>query len=187
MVKRVKVAVIGLTNLERIGVREVCMQVPEADCQDCRSLRGFLDGEADADAFVVDAETFLLNPAFFMPRRLQTAVVCRYSRKTFMPADSGDEAQPVMIFFDTSEEEMQQALADVIEAAHAASDTPAELSAREKEVIRLVATGLTNREIAEQLCISINTVITHRKNITGKLDIRSVSGLSRYALINGLL
>lgn len=62
-----------------------------------------------------------------------------------------------------------------------------ELSEREKDVLRLVALGKTNKEVAEELFISLHTVITHRKNITGKLGIKTVAGLTVYALINGLV
>lgn len=187
---KISIAVIGLTNLERIGIRKVASEIPGAELHDCRSLHILQESNFMPDAFVVDAETFLLNPAYFMPRRLQTAVVCRYSRKAFAVGDvaADDEAQPVMLFFDSDEPEIRKALESVVESAElCAASAQAEVSAREKEVIREVAAGLTNKEIADRLCISINTVITHRKNISQKLGIKSVSGLSRYALINGLL
>ena len=61
------------------------------------------------------------------------------------------------------------------------------LSDRELEILVAVAKGLTNKEIAEQHDISVNTVITHRKNITRKTGIKSVSGLTVYALLNNLI
>ena len=61
------------------------------------------------------------------------------------------------------------------------------LSSREIEVLKLVAAGKINKEIASELNISINTVLTHRKNLTAKLGIKSVSGLSFYALMNGYI
>lgn len=61
------------------------------------------------------------------------------------------------------------------------------LSDRELEILVAVAKGLTNKEIADQHDISINTVITHRKNITRKTGIKSVSGLTVYALLNNLI
>ena len=61
------------------------------------------------------------------------------------------------------------------------------LSPREVEVLRELAKGMTQKEIAEKLCISITTVITHRKNISEKLGIRSISGLALYAAMNGIL
>jgi DNA-binding NarL/FixJ family response regulator len=62
-----------------------------------------------------------------------------------------------------------------------------ELSKREEEIIAEVAKGLTNKEIAEKLFISVHTVMTHRKNIAGKLQIHSPSGLTIYAILNNLV
>ncbi|MBQ4520412.1 MAG: helix-turn-helix transcriptional regulator [Bacteroidaceae bacterium] len=61
------------------------------------------------------------------------------------------------------------------------------LSKREVEVLVLIVHGLINKEIANRLNISLTTVISHRKNITEKLGIRSISGLTVYAIINGLV
>ena len=61
------------------------------------------------------------------------------------------------------------------------------LSAREKEILVCVARGMLNKEIADSLHISIHTVITHRKNITRKTGIKTVAGLTVYALLNHLL
>jgi DNA-binding CsgD family transcriptional regulator len=61
------------------------------------------------------------------------------------------------------------------------------LSEREKEVLRGVALGLTNREISDELHISAHTVITHRKNISGKLGIKTIAGLAVYAVLNGII
>ena len=61
------------------------------------------------------------------------------------------------------------------------------LSDREKDVIVSVVQGMTNKEIADHLCISINTVITHRRNIAKKLQIHSAAGLTIYAIVNNLV
>ena len=62
-----------------------------------------------------------------------------------------------------------------------------ELSVREKEVLACAVKGMTNKEIAENLFISLNTVLTHRKNISRKLNIHSISGLTIYAIVNKLV
>lgn len=62
-----------------------------------------------------------------------------------------------------------------------------DLSERERDVLILVAKGKTNKEIADELNISIHTVMSHRKNITHKTGIKSVAGLTVYALLNNLL
>ena len=61
------------------------------------------------------------------------------------------------------------------------------LSEREKEILVCVAKGMLNKEIADKYNISIYTVISHRKNITRKIGIKTVAGLTVYALLNGLL
>jgi len=61
------------------------------------------------------------------------------------------------------------------------------LSEREKDVIVALVQGMTNKEIADHLCISINTVITHRRNIARKLQIHSPAGLTIYAIVNNLV
>lgn len=62
-----------------------------------------------------------------------------------------------------------------------------ELSEREKEVLVQIVRGLSNKEIADVLCISMHTVISHRKNITRKLNIHSSAGLTIYAIVNKLI
>lgn len=61
------------------------------------------------------------------------------------------------------------------------------LSDREKDIIKCVAKGMSNKEIADALFLSIHTVTTHRRNITAKLQIHSPAGLTIYAIINNLI
>ena len=67
------------------------------------------------------------------------------------------------------------------------SNNPEALSDREKDVIVSLVQGMSNKEIADHLCISTNTVITHRRNIARKLQIHSPAGLTIYAIVNGLV
>lgn len=71
--------------------------------------------------------------------------------------------------------------------AHAAAVTDENLSDREKEVIVCVAKGMSNKEIADALCISVNTVTTHRRNIANRLQIHSQAGLTIFAIIHRLI
>lgn len=61
------------------------------------------------------------------------------------------------------------------------------LGEREKEILRCVAQGKSNKEIADELCISIHTVTTHRRNICAKLDIHSAAGLTIFAILHKLV
>lgn len=73
------------------------------------------------------------------------------------------------------------------EVVAAARPEGEELSAREKEILVSVAKGMLNKEIADEYNISIYTVITHRKNITRKTGIKTVAGLTVYAILNNLI
>lgn len=62
-----------------------------------------------------------------------------------------------------------------------------ELSVREQEIVIGIAKGFSNKQIAEQLCLSAHTVMTHRRNIANKLQIHSPAGLTIYAIVNKLV
>ena len=66
-------------------------------------------------------------------------------------------------------------------------DGSKELSMREIEVLKQIVKGCTNKEVGDHLCISLNTVLTHRKNITAKLGIKTIPGLTFYAITNGII
>ena len=66
-------------------------------------------------------------------------------------------------------------------------DSSEALSDRERDVVIALVQGMQNKEIADHLCISVNTVITHRRNIARKLQIHSAAGLTIYAIVNGLV
>lgn len=65
--------------------------------------------------------------------------------------------------------------------------TPEQLSQREKEIISCIAKGMTSKEIADSLCLSVHTVTTHRRNITSKLQIHTPAGLTIYAIVHKLV
>ena len=70
---------------------------------------------------------------------------------------------------------------------HHSNDNKSDISDREIDVLTLIAKGYMNKNIADELNISINTVLTHRKNLTAKLGIKTVSGITMYAILNGLI
>jgi two-component system response regulator NreC len=73
------------------------------------------------------------------------------------------------------------------EVLTAASGAPAELTDREREVLRLIAEGLSSKQIGEKLFISSRTADTHRTNLMNKLDIHNIAGLIRFAYANGIV
>lgn len=66
-------------------------------------------------------------------------------------------------------------------------DTPDKLTAREREVLQLVAEGCTTKEIASRLDVSVKTADTHRSHIMQKLDIHDIAGLTRFAIQHGII
>ena len=78
-------------------------------------------------------------------------------------------------------------LSGIINVGEEDDGDPDALSQREKEILGYVVKGMTNKEIAEKLYISVHTVITHRRNITRKLQVHSAAGLTIYAIVNKLV
>ena len=83
-------------------------------------------------------------------------------------------------------EQLQQLMTND-NSSNLSGETNKDLSTRETDVLQLIVKGITNKEIADKLSISLNTVLTHRKNITAKLGIKTVSGLTFYAIMNGII
>ncbi len=86
-----------------------------------------------------------------------------------------------------NDQEIVRLFNSFIEHKNEEEDSEEVLSQREKEIIVCIVKGMTNKEIADKLFISVHTVITHRRNITRKLEIHSTAGLTIYAIINKLI
>lgn len=86
-------------------------------------------------------------------------------------------------------EHIQGLLDPLVQVSDHSSERKAspQLTERELDVVKLIAIGKTNKEIADELYISVHTVISHRKNITEKLGIKSISGITVYAILNNLI
>ena len=132
---------------------------------------------AAADLFIADADAFASLPGFFIPKRNRLALL----------SNSTDDNIGFTLNRHCDEAAFLKQLGDIIETSRHNRSDGNELSQREIDVLCLLAKGFTNKEIADRLFISINTVLTHRKNISAKLGIRSVSGLSVYAIMNGYI
>ena len=106
----------------------------------------------------------------------------RIENELFMPAGLALEQK--------MQELREQRSDDVVNDADAADSTVKEsevISNREKEIIGLVAKGLSNKEIANRLFLSVHTVTTHRRNIASKLQIHSAAGLTIYAILHNII
>jgi DNA-binding NarL/FixJ family response regulator len=92
-----------------------------------------------------------------------------------------------IITISDSVETIASKLIRVNEVKHKDNLSQEKLSERETDVLKNLVTGMSNKEIADKLNISINTVITHRKNITQKTGIKSVSGLTIFAVVRNII
>ena len=89
--------------------------------------------------------------------------------------------------YDSAQRIVQKIKSAMEEATQAPKSDINELSTRERDILRAVAMGKTNKEIADEFNISIYTVISHRRNISQKLGINSIPGLTVYAIMNTLV
>lgn len=143
--------------------------------------RGNLPGPGyEPDALLVTERAFAGNLDYCLSRRNKTAILTE-------GGENAPDASPAIISLTCDLPEIEYALKSFLKRLEGDTNMQEELSVREKEVLRLIAQGLINKEIADCLCISVNTVITHRKNLSQKLGIKSASGLSLYAAMNGLM
>ena len=126
---------------------------------------------APSDSVARDMKTILEDSGEFVVSEVF------HDLPTLAEARLGND-EPDLVVIDQSSMESRQA---------ESSSEGGELSAREKEILVCVAKGMLNKALADKLCLSIYTVITHRKNITRKIGIKTVAGLTVYALLNGLI
>lgn len=95
-----------------------------------------------------------------------------------------DESVTIYDDLDLLHDKLNRLLNTPVEEEQTGQDA---LSSREKEIIICVVKGMTNKEIADELFLSTHTVITHRRNISRKLQIHSSAGLTIYAIVNKLV
>ncbi len=129
--------------------------------------------------FFVDSAMLITNLGFFFPRKAKTVLLSH---------DNTVNDDFPTLCINNSESDIINTISTLITGGYEEEQvTTNTLSQREIEVLRLIASGRINKEIAQELNISINTVLSHRKNITAKLGIKSISGLTFYALMNGII
>lgn len=188
-----EIAIVEPNILTCIGLKTILEKIiPMATIRIFQSFSELMDDTSDMYAhYFISAQIYVEHNAFFLPRKRRTMVLASESPQFQL---SGVH----ILNIHQSEEKMVKDILRLHQHAHqhgypvkeAAKMKMAEphqelLSSREIEVLVLITKGLINKEIADKLNISLTTVITHRKNITEKLGIKSVSGLTIYAVMNG--
>ena len=185
-----EIAIVDPNSLSQMGLKSLLQNlIPQVTVRCFGSFSQLMDDTPDMFAhYFVAAPILLEHTTFFLDRKEKCFVMVNGVNNTFNAFRTLDTS--------LSEEELVRSLLRLHEGGHKQHPHPMpdgkerdnfRLSPREVEVLVLIVRGLINKEIADRLNISLTTVISHRKNITEKLGIRSVSGLTVYAVMNGLI
>ncbi len=180
------IAIVSPNMLMGLGLKALLSELlPEAEIAVFHRFTEFEEsGPERYIHYFVAVQTFLRHSAFFQERSHKT-ILLGHGRQTQFPDMHRIDAY-------ASEEKLVR---DILRLRHGANrpehrlvpqgPPSVPLSAREAEVLALVARGLMNKEIAERLHIGTTTVISHRRNVMEKLGIKSVAGLTLYAATLG--
>ena len=186
-----EIAIVEANTLTSLGLKTILERmIPMAVIRTFHSFGELTDDTPDMYAhYFISAQIYVEHNAFFLPRKRKTIVLAGDSHQFQL------SGVPILNIYQAEEQLVKDILKLPQHAHHdgyPVKDMPPtppttghELSAREIEVLVLITKGLINKEIADKLNIGLTTVITHRKNITEKLGIKSVSGLTIYAVMNG--
>lgn len=190
-----EIAIIDSNTLSSLGLRDMLEElIPGAIIRTFPSFAAFADDTPDMYAhYFISSQVYFEHTSFFLSRRPKAIVLA-------IGEGNPQLAGVLTLNICLPEKDLVRSILHLHGHGHkhghqgmpAATDghpsnMPAEhlLSAREIEVLILVVKGFINKEIADRLNISLTTVISHRKNITEKLGIKSVSGLTIYAVMHG--
>lgn len=180
-----QIAIILSDTLQSIGLQSMLTDYfPPVEISHYPTFEAFsTSGNDTFDYYFTNAALFVLYADFFLPRRSKTIVLIDETE------GEGGLSATSHITIKASQEVIIEQLEQLFtgENNSISSDNNKELSTRETDVLQLIVKGSTNKEIADKLNISLNTVLSHRKNITTKLGIKTVSGLTFYAIMNGII
>ena len=184
---RPRMAVIASNTLTGVGLRTILEKIiPFAEVCVFQSFEEFAASGPEGFAhYFVDTQTLACRADFFARHRHRTVLLTA----AMLPQHT-----EVMACINIANSE-EQIVRDILrlhgrghargEHEHAQQAAKTELTPRECEVLAMIARGMLNKQIADRLGIALTTVISHRRNITDKLGIRSVAGLTIYAVTHG--
>ena len=196
------IAILIPDTLAALGLSDIIHRMmPGADTVLFSNFADFIQ-TPDSEFFFhyfVSTPVLLSDASFFLQRQHKTIVVVHGDEARMLPKGfhflnvqlSEKELIRSILMLAQRSHEKQGHMPDVVRQAQQLevnNECPApKLTVRECDVLRGILQGLINKEIAEQLGISLATVITHRKNLTEKLGTRSVSALTIYAVTHGII
>ena len=179
-----EIAIVEANTLTSLGLKTILERmIPMAVIRTFHSFGELTDDTPDMYAhYFISAQIYVEHNAFFLPRKRKTIVLAGDSHQFQL------SGVPILNIYQ-AEEQLVKDILKLHQHAHhdgyPVKDMPPTPPTTGHEVLVLITKGLINKEIADKLNIGLTTVITHRKNITEKLGIKSVSGLTIYAVMNG--
>lgn len=181
-----RIATILSDTLQSVGLRHLLTNYfPPVEITHYDSFARLNKDTPDTfDYYFTSSDNYVWHADFFLPRKSKTIVLMQ----TAMPSYPANNC--LYLYPEAPQEtiiEQLQSLFAQEQTHNLPGENNKELSLRETDVLQQIVKGITNKEIADKLNISLNTVLTHRKNITTKLGIKTVSGLTFYAIMNGII
>lgn len=168
--------IITRDTLRAVGLKHILGNLFSIKAVIAKSL---VEGFEQFDLVIVDEFNCLSHLDALIPQKSKTIILANGNADKYLSWHHIDCSD--------GEDGIVETIAAILKDLRQNNSVQSGLSTREIDVLRLVAQGMTNKEIADKLSISINTVLTHRKNISAKLGIKSVSGLCIYAMMNGII
>ena len=186
-----QMVIIMENTLSAMALRTLLMDIANGmEVVVCDSLDSYTPTEGSVPHLFVSSMTIFRNPDYFRQMMRRTIVVTEGNGSTF--AQMGFRTLDAT----SSEQDIVRAMLQMHHMGHphghphptaTNADDSSELSQREREVLKLMIKGRINKEIADELHISLSTVIFHRNNICDKLNTRSIGRLTIYAVLNNIV
>lgn len=184
-----KILLIEPSEIVSAGIASIISRHPEFTITQTISSLGYYNAQGcDADIIIINPAVIDYNERFdirsYIGRENTTLVALTHSSHEEGVLSQYDGCIGI---YDNAQRIIQKLKSAIEEAAQTPKSDINELSSRERDILRAVAKGKTNKEIADEFNISIYTVISHRRNISQKLGINSIPGLTVYAIMNKLV
>ncbi len=190
--KKIKILIIEKSDIIRAGLATLLIDKNNTplSIEQCKA-----DGDIQHSIHSISPKILILSPSLFEQNEKQIDILKKKYQilligliYSYQHPDSLTHYDGLIYLNDKAEQ--IQATIDKLLKSHPTTENTASnesLTSREKEILKLLVKGNTTKQIATTLHISAHTVNAHRKNIMRKLDIKTVSGLTIYAVLNNII
>lgn len=189
MVRRIHIAIVEPSVIIRNGVVSVLkrlnLDIDIVEISDMPQLQGLLE-KHNPDVVIIDPTQIGMFSLQHIKENLSGSKKFIALQSNLADASALKGYDEFISLYDSAEQ-IKAKVESVISENEQDNSDKQELSQREKEIVSCIVKGLTNKQIAETLHLSVHTVMTHRRNISGKLQIHSSAGLAIYAIVNKLV